>query len=204
MSNENLPTSGNEVPLEYKIIEGWVTPGSSVLDLGCGNGELLAFLLNKKQVRPQGIDIDESAICKCVEKGLSVFHQDIDTGLSEYPDGSFDFVILNHSFQQVKKPKYVLNEGLRVGGKVIVSFPNFVHYSSRFQIFFRGKVPVTPALPYSWYDTPNVHFLSISDFIEFCNKRGIRIENSAAISGNHCVRFRPNFFAETGFFMLRK
>ena len=194
----------NEIPLEYKIIEEWVTPGSSVLDLGCGNGELLAFLSSKKQVHPQGIDIDESAICKCVEKGLSVFHQDIDTGLSEYPDGSFDFVVLNHSFQQVKKPEYVLNEGLRVGRKVIVSFPNFVHYSSRFQIFFSGRVPVTPALPYSWYDTPNLHFLSISDFIEFCHRRNIVIEDSVSVSKNRYARFWPNFFAEAGFFILHK
>lgn len=194
---------GTGAPLEFRIIESWVTPDSSVLDLGCGSGELLSFLSEKKHVRPQGIDIDEVAICKCVEKGLSVFHQDIDTGLSEYPDSSFDFVILNHSLQQVKKPDYVLNEGLRVGRKVIVSFPNFAHHSSRFQIFFGGKVPITPALPYKWYDTPNLHFLSILDFFDFCRNHGLMIEASAFISGKRCVKLLPNFFAETGFFMLR-
>jgi methionine biosynthesis protein MetW len=192
----------DKIAPEYSIIMQWVDPGSSVLDLGCGDGKLLSFLVQQRKIRPQGIDIDESMIQKCVERGLSVFNQDIDTGLSEYPDKSFDYVILNNSLQQVKKPDYVLNEGLRVGRKTIVSFPNFAHYSSRFQIFFGGKVPITHALPYAWYDTPNLHFLSISDFFEFCTKRGIRTKEFAFTSGERRVRFFSNFFAETGLFVL--
>ena len=153
-----------EIPLEYRTIVEWIGDGSSVLDLGCGDGELLSLLIRTKHVRAQGIEIDEQAIYQCVAKGVSVFHEDIDKGLPEYGDNSFDYVILNQSFQQVKKPDVVLKEALRVGREAIVGFPNFVHYSARLQIFFRGRTPVTPSLPYKWHDTPNFHFLSISDF----------------------------------------
>src|SRR5512135_1041419 len=118
-------------PLEYRAILKWIPQGSSVLDLGCGNGGLLDLLVRERDVRGQGIEIDEQAIYQCVAKGLSVFHEDIDRGLSDYGDQSFDYVILHQSFQQVKKPDIVLREGLRVGRKVIVGFPNFAHYGAR-------------------------------------------------------------------------
>jgi methionine biosynthesis protein MetW len=186
------------------MISEWIEPHSSVLDLGCGDGELLSFLIQEKQTRAQGIEIDELAIYECVAKGLSVFQEDIDTGLSEFRDKSFDYVILSQSLQQVKKPDFVLKEALRVSKKVIVSFPNFTHYSARLQIFFKGKVPITNALPYEWHDTPNLHFLSISDFIEYCQKRNIEIENSVFIGKNKKVRIFPNLLAEIGIFMLSK
>ena len=132
-----------EIPLEYRTILEWVSQGSTVLDLGCGDGELLSLLTRAKNVRAQGIEIDEQAIYQCVAKGLSVFHEDIDNGLSEYGDKSFDYVILYQSFQQVKKPDVVLKEALRVGREVIIGFPNFAHYRARLQIFFKGKTPVT-------------------------------------------------------------
>lgn len=188
--------------LEYGVILEWIPRHSSVLDLGCGDGELLSILIREKQVHAQGIDIDEQAICRCVSRGLSVFQQDIDTGLSEYPDKSFNYTILNQSLQQVKRPDFVLKEAMRVGEKTIVSFPNFCYFDTRFEIFFRGKVPVTHALPHEWYDTPNPHFLSISDFVEFCNKRNIKIENSAFIRKNKRVRIFPNLFGEIGVFLL--
>lgn len=175
--------------------------GSSVLDLGCGNGDLLAALVREKQVKAQGIEIDEKAIYQCVEKGLSVAQQDIETGLSEYLDKSFDYVILSGSLQQVKKPDPVLSSALRVGKKAIVSFPNFGHYKVRFQILFGGKVPVTPSLPFEWYETPNLHFLSVSNFVEYCEKRKIHIERSAFL-GRGRVRTLPNLRAETALFML--
>jgi methionine biosynthesis protein MetW len=180
----------------------WINKGSSVLDLGCGDGELLALLINEKQVHAQGIELNETAIRQCVVQGLSVFQEDIDTGLSEYADKSFDCVILNQTFQQVKKPDFVLKEALRVGRKTIVGFPNFVNSSARFQIFFKGKVPVTKSLPYEWYDTPNLHFLGIADFIEYCGKRNIRIEDSAFVTKNKKVRLFPNLRAEIGLFLL--
>ncbi len=195
--------SSKEIFLEYQAILEWVKEGSSVLDLGCGNGELLYLLIRAKNVKVQGIEIDEQAIYQCVAKGLSVFHEDIDNGLPEYGDKSFDYVILNQSFQQVKKPDVVLKEALRVGREVIVGFPNFAHYQARLQIFFRGKTPVTPSLPYEWYDTPNLHFLSISDFIEYCHKRNIGIKRSFFVGRKGEVKRLPNLFALTGVFLIQ-
>ena len=190
------------IKTEHKIILNWISRDASVLDLGCGDGELLARLISEKQVHAQGIELSETAIHRCVAHGLSVFQQDIDTGLSEYADKSFDYVILNQTLQQVKKPDLVLKETLRVGKKAIVGFPNFVQASARFQIFFQGKVPVTKALPFEWYDTPNLHFLGIADFKEYCKKRNIHIENSAFIRKSKKNRIFPNLFAEIGLFLL--
>jgi len=194
--------TSNALPLEYEAILKWVRRGSSVLDLGCGDGELLDLLIREKNVRAQGIEIDEQAIYQCVARGLSVFHEDIDNGLSGYGDKTFDYVILNQSLQQVKKPDVVVKEALRVGREVIIGFPNFAHYSARLQIFFKGKTPVTLSLPYEWHDTPNLHFLSISDFIDYCPQRNIKIENSFFIGKNRTIKILPNLFALTGIFLI--
>ncbi len=191
-----------EIPLEYRTIVEWISDGSSVLDLGCGDGELLSLLIRTKNVRAQGIEINEQAIYQCVAKGLSVFHEDIDHGLSDYADQSFDYVILNQSFQQVKNPDIVLKEALRVGREAIVGFPNFAHYRARSQMFFKGKSPVTPSLPYEWHDTPNSHFLSISDFIEYCDKRKIKMKRAVFIGKNKRINLFPNLFALIGMFLV--
>jgi methionine biosynthesis protein MetW len=188
--------------IENEIIASWIHSGASVLDLGCGDGKLLSLLIAQKQIRAQGIEISELAIHDCVVAGLSVFQEDIDTGLSEYGADSFDYVILNQTFQQVKKPDFVLKEALRVGKRVIVGFPNFVYYPARLQLFFRGRVPVTSSLPYQWYDTPNLHFLSIADFKDYCEKHKIQVEKTAYITNNRRLRFLPNLFAEIGLFLL--
>ncbi len=184
------------------MISSWVDQKASVLDLGCCDGELLSMLVNQKEVDAQGIELSDQAIHSCVAAGLSVFQEDIDSGLSDFGDRSFDYVILNQTLQQVKKPDFVLREALRVGKKVIVGFPNFCHFADRFQIFFRGRVPVTASLPFEWYDTPNLHFLSIADFRDYCAKKHIKIENTAFISTNRRIRFLPNLFAEIGLFLL--
>ncbi len=192
----------DSVKLDHKIILSLIQPGSSILDLGCGDGELSSILVKERKSRVRGIEIDEQAIYKCVARGLSVLHGDIDSGLPEYGDKSFDYVILNQSFQQVKKPDVVLREALRVGKEVIVGFPNFAHYSARLQIFFRGKTPVTPSLPYEWHDTPNLHFLSVSDFIAYCRKRNIKIKKAAFIGMKKRVKIFPNLFSLIGIFLL--
>ena len=194
--------ASNVLPLEYNAFLEWIPQGSSVLDLGCGDGELLALLVREKKVRAQGIEIDEQAIHQCVARGLSVFHEDIDNGLSGYGDKTFDYVILNQSLQQVKKPDVVVKEALRVGREVIIGFPNFAHYHARIQLSLKGKVPITPSLPYEWHDTPNLHFLSISDFIEYCHHRSIKIRKSFFIGRNKRVKILPNLFALIGMFVI--
>ena len=189
-------------PADHLAILSLIEEGASVLDLGCGDGSLLSLLEKEQNVRGQGIEIDDNAVFECVAKGLNVFQDDIDTGLSEFSDLAFDFVILNQSFQQVKKPDMVLHEALRVGRNVIIGFPNFAHLASRCQIFFRGRTPVTPSLPYKWHDTPNLHFLSILDFLAYCELRRIRIEQSIFITKTRRIRLCPNLRARIGLFLL--
>jgi methionine biosynthesis protein MetW len=194
--------ASDDIRLDHKIILAWIRPGSSVLDLGCGDGALLDLLVREKGAKAQGIEINEQAIHQCVARGLSVFHEDIDDGLTGHRDRSFDYVILNQSLQQVRKLDDVMQEALRVGCQVIVGFPNFAHYRARCQIFFLGKTPVTPSLPYEWHDTPNLHFLSISDFVAYCRRRRIRIDKAAWFAESRQVRCLPNLFALAGVFLI--
>ncbi len=189
--------------MDHEIIYGIVAPGSRVLDLGCGEGDLLYLLAKDKGVKAQGVELDESAIYKCVEKGLSVFHGDIDSGLRDYPDRSFDYVVLNQSMQEVKKVDFVIEEALRVGSRVIVGFPNFAYWRARLRLLLKGKTPVTRSLPYRWYNTPNLHFLSISDFKEFCLDKGITIEAEYYLGKRSRVRFLPNLFALNAVFVVK-
>ena len=188
--------------LDHRIIYDIVEAGSRVLDLGCGNGDLIYLLAKEKGARVQGIELSEEAIYRCVEKGLSVFHSDIDSGLSEYPEQSFDYVILNQSLQEVRKADFVLKEAMRVGKKVIVGFPNFAHLYARLRLFFGGKTPITASLPYRWYDTPNLHFLSASDFRDFCREKDIKILAAYFLGTKRRVRFWANLLALNAIFVL--
>lgn len=194
----------NTVRLDYRIIYQIIEPGSRVLDLGCGTGELIYFLAKEKNAKVQGIELSEDAIYRCVEKGLSVFHSDIDSGLIEYPTKSFDYVILNQSMQEVKKVDFVIAEALRVGKKVIIGFPNFAYWPARFRLFFQGKAPVTQSLPYRWYNTPNLHFLSISDFKDFCAEKEIQILDTYCLGKERIVRFWSNSLALNVVFVITK
>jgi methionine biosynthesis protein MetW len=189
---------------DHHIIYSIIKPGARVLDLGCGEGDLLYPLVRDKQIRAQGIELDDKAIQECVKKGLSVFHDDIEKSLREYPDNSFDYVILNQSMQEVRKVDCVIQESLRIGSKAIVGFPNFAYFKSRFMLFFRGKAPITKSLPYLWFDTPNVRFLSITDFRDFCSEKSIRIEEAHYLGEKESVHIWPNLLALNAIFVLMK
>ena len=187
---------------DHDIIFGIVERGSKVLDLGCGDGDLLFRLARDKNALVRGIECSQAEVHACVRKGLSVLHGNIEAGLAEYPGGSFDYVIMNQSMQEVRKVDCVIKEARRIGGKVIVGFPNFAHLRSRMMMFFRGKAPVTDSLPYLWYDTPNVRFLSIEDFREFCEKKGIPVLAARYLDKTGEIGLWPNLRAVNAVFVL--
>lgn len=200
MSQDLIP----QPRLDHLIIADLIEPKSRVLDLGCGDGKLLSLLINQKGCRGTGIEIDEKAIYQCVAHGLTVSHSDINSGLSDYSDKRFDYVILNESLQQVMDPQKAIVEALRVGKKVIVGIPNFCHITARFQLFFKGRVPVTKELPYEWYNTPNLRFFSLKDFRAFCKVNGVKIKACKTLGLTNEIRFMPNLFAHIGIFVLEK
>jgi methionine biosynthesis protein MetW len=189
---------------DHEVICGIVEPGSKVLDLGCGNGDLLHLLAERRGAKAQGVEVNNDAIHACVEKGLSVFHSDIDSGLPYYPEQSFDYVILNQSLQEAKKVEAVIAESLRVGKKVIIGFPNFAHLEARILMFFGGRAPIVSSLPYEWYSTPNLRFLSIKDFRSFCRIKGYTILAEHFLDSQGQVRVLPNLFAQNAIFVITK
>jgi methionine biosynthesis protein MetW len=194
--------------LNYSIITNLIDADSTVLDLGCGDGTLLKMLKDKK-IKSQGVEIDQNKVIKCLEKGLSVIQDDIDEGLLEYPDKSYDYVILNQALQCTEKPHYVIQEMLRVGKKVVVSFPNFAYWRVRFYLLFHGQMPKSKILPFEWYDTPNIHLLTINDFYEFAKKNDIKIEQTicmtrAKVRKSILHKMFDSFFAEEVMFVISK
>jgi methionine biosynthesis protein MetW len=169
--------------IDYTLIEDLVPTGATVLDLACGDGELLDQLIRDKGVHGSGVELSKEAVEACVARGLSVFHGDLDEGLADFADGSHDVVILSLSLQQLRRPRMIVREMARVGTRAIVSFPNFAHWLPRSQLFFGGRMPVSRDLPYQWWDTPNIHLCTISDFRRLCRAEGLHIEHQLYLRG---------------------
>ena len=174
-------TESKGLHLNYSIITDMISSQDSVLDVGCGDGTLMK-MLREKNVHVTGIDIDQNNIVKCLEKGLSVIQGDIDEGLQGYSDSSYDYVVLNQTLQSTEKPDYVIQEMLRVGKKVVISFPNFAYWKVRFYLMFHGKMPKSNILPFEWYNTPNIHLLTIKDFYDFAKRHNFRIEKKLCMT----------------------
>ena len=204
------PNKPDNLRFDLQVIASWVEPGARVIGLGCGEGELLHYLKKNKNIRETGIEIVEHRVAACIEKGLSVIQGDINEEIIDYPDNNFDYVILSQTLQQVYEPLDLIHEMMRIGKKVVVSFPNFGHWYIRYQVLFKGIAPVSPQLPYQWYDTPNIRILSIRDFREFSKRAGFNILREAAIDSDNYYRsgkiagFLPNLRATYGIYLISR
>lgn len=193
--------------LDYELIEGLVPEGATVLDLGCGDGQLLEELITRRRARGSGVDVSQAAVEACVARGLPVVHGDLDEGLADFADDSLDVVILSLSLQQLRRPRMVVREMARVGRLAVVSFPNFAHWSLRAQLAFRGRMPVSGDLPFQWWDTPNIHLCTIRDFRALCREEGLCIEREIALRAldRPPARLRrPNLTARIAIFSVRR
>lgn len=205
-----VSTGTDAIRFDLQVIADWIEPGSRVLDLGCGKGDLLAWLTTNKQITGTGIEMDKEKAAYCIARGLSVLQGDLNEEVEDYPDKSFDYVILSQTLQQIFEPARLLYSLSRIGRRVIVSFPNFSHYSIRLQLLLKGVAPKNDQLPYSWYDTPNIRVITLSDFKNFARDVGytivkeIAINTNSANSAGNIVRYFPNLRATYGIFVIEK
>ena len=199
--HHHQPVTLTERP-DFHVIGEIIEPGSRVLDLGCGEGELHARLVEHKRVLARGVEISPAQVRRAIGRGVSVYQGDIDEGLADYPDKAFDYVILSQTLQETRSPLQVLREMLRVGRRAIISFPNFGHWTVRASMLFTGQAPKTKLFPYNWYNSPNIHFLSINDFESLCREQGFPIERRYFLSGARRVNAFPNLIAQTAVFLL--
>jgi len=193
---------------DISFINSWIKTNSRVLDLGCGDGSLLASLTKELNISGYGLEIDPESINQCVEKGVNVIEQDLNKSLKNFPDNSFDTVIMTQALQAMRYPHLVLDEMLRIGSQCVITFPNFGHWRARAYLTLHGRMPVTKQLSYQWYDTPNIHFFTYSDFEALCRERNINVLRKQFI-GEHfpdrqLKNLWPNLFAETAVYHLSK
>jgi methionine biosynthesis protein MetW len=194
--------------LDLSHIQRWIAPESRVLDLGCGDGVFLEFLRDQRQVRGTGLEIDQKYITAAISRGLNVIEQNMDEGLANFPDQSFDTVVLALALQAVKYPERVLDEMLRIGREGIVTFPNFGHWRCRLMLGIRGHMPVSNFMPYTWYNTPNIHFCTIKDFEDLCVAKDIRIVSREVVGETRdqplLSNTWPNLFASTAIYRITR
>jgi len=193
----------------YNHIVPLIENGAKVLDLGCGDGTLLKKLIDEKNVHGKGIEINQENVIEALHKGLSIIQGDIDEGLEDFADNEMDYVILNQTLQSTQNPDFVIKEMLRVGKHAVVSFPNFAYWRIRFYLLFKGKMPKSKMLPFEWYDTPNIHLLTVRDFFDYCEKRDIKISKSILTRRGKVVKSRlrrtfADIFAEEVIFVIHK
>jgi methionine biosynthesis protein MetW len=197
------------IRVDLQLIADMVAANSRVLDIGCGDGSLLDYLVHFKQVDGRGIELSQAGVNACVARGLSVIQGDADTDLRDYPSGAFDYAILSQTLQATRDPRRVVGELVRIGRRVIVSFPNFGHWRVRWRLLIDGRMPRTPALPEQWHDTPNIHLCTILDFVAMCDELGIVVERALAIGANGVATpvrssWRANMAGAQGVFLLRR
>ncbi|MBC7751063.1 MAG: methionine biosynthesis protein MetW [Candidatus Saccharibacteria bacterium] len=194
--------------LDQQLAERWIKPGSRVLDLGCGDGELLVHMAKQLDIDCYGLEIDEDKITSAIGRGLNIIQQDLNEGLGRFADQSFDAVVMAQALQAVKAPDQILLDMVRVGREAIITFPNFAHWRTRCYIGFRGKMPVSKALPYMWYDTPNIHLCTFRDFESLCSANGIKIINRLAVNGDQqgsfFMKHFPNLFGEIAIYRVSR
>lgn len=204
------PANPKAIRVDLQLIADMIEPGTRVLDVGCGGGDLLEYLWREKQVDGRGIEISTQGVQACVSRGLSVIQGDVETDLKDYPDGAFDYVILSQTLQAMMEPKSVLEEMTRIGKHAIVSLPNFAYWRLRLYIMFKGRMPVSENLPYEWYNTPNIHFCTIRDFVTLADELGLTIEQSLFLDEEGASRTigksvaMANWFGEQAVFLLRR
>lgn len=189
---------------DFAVISEIIEPDSRVLDLGCGDGELLQWLAENKNVDARGVEISAVNVRRAIGRGVSVYQGDIDEGLADYPDQAFDYVILSQTLQETRAPLRVLREMLRVGRRAIVAFPNFGHWPVRLSLLFHGEAPRTRLFPYEWHDSPNIHFLTVRDFERLAMLERLIVERRYFLAGARKIRRAPNLLAEVAVYLVRK